>query len=95
MTTTRDDLRGAHYRFCRAAQFLLAEGETFTLDIGSKTYGRAWRLFVMKPGTSGHYNPPAGISDYLGWTKAEATSTLHALTSGLEAAREHFEKVTR
>lgn len=44
---------------------------------GSKTYGHAFRLNIVKPGGSGHYNlPPHLGSDFLGMTKREAFEEL-------------------
>lgn len=58
-------------------------GYRLGLDYGSKTYGRAFRLFEIntdktQPGWSGHYAPLIG-SDYLGMTKAEAFETLSTM----------------
>lgn len=53
------------------------------LDHGSKTYGRAFRLFVTytddRPGWSGHHRPPVG-DDFLGMTKRDAYEALTART---------------
>lgn len=49
------------------------------IDEGSKTYGRAYRLYRVPSGESGHWNPPIG-SDYLGMTAREAYETLTART---------------
>lgn len=54
------------------------------LQEGSKTYGRAWRVFFTggsKYG-SGHCEP-RGFSDYLGGTKAEAAQSLRKLIAGI------------
>ena len=54
------------------------------LQEGSKTYGRAFRVFFSggsKYG-SGHCEP-RGFSDYLGGTKAEAAQSLRKLIAGI------------
>jgi hypothetical protein len=63
------------------------------MDEGSPTYGRAWRLYVIPEGQSGHTNPPVG-SDYLGWSRAEAyaalttrTRTMHDMAHALKLER--------
>ena len=62
---------------------LLPEFANLGLSYGSKTYGRAFRLFVTytdgRPGWSGHHRPPIG-DDYLGMTKAEAYEALTSRT---------------
>lgn len=45
------------------------------LSIGSKTYGRAYRINLVPPGESGHYRPGIG-DDFLGMTTREAWETL-------------------
>lgn len=89
--TTVKDVRAAFERFARLASFTLAEGEWFQLEEGSQTNGRAWRLYVRKPEGSGLYNPK-GISDYLGWSAAEAEARLHALSDGISLVAEHLER---
>ena len=54
------------------------------LQEGSKTYGRAFRIFFTggsKYG-SGHWQPN-GFSDYLGGTKAEAEQSLRKIIAGI------------
>ena len=54
------------------------------LQVGSKTYGRAFRIHFTggsKYG-SGHWEP-RGFSDYLGGTKAEAEHSLQKLIAGI------------
>jgi hypothetical protein len=62
---------------------LLPETARIGLDHGSKTYGRAFRLFVTytddRPSWSAHHRPPIG-DDYLGMTKAEAYGALTSRT---------------
>lgn len=54
------------------------------LQEGSKTYGRAYRIFATGGSMygSGHCEP-RGFSSYLGATKAEAEQTLRALIAGI------------
>ena len=54
------------------------------LQEGSKTYGRAFRIFFSGGSYygSGHWEP-RGFSDYLGGTKAEAERTLRSLIAGI------------
>lgn len=64
-------------------------GGRLEIDEGSKTYGRAFRLYRTgypvrdldgsERLTTGHANPPIG-SDFLGMTKREAYETLTART---------------
>ena len=69
---------------------LLPEGVKVILDKGSKTYGRAYRLY-----TTGYENKGGGWSDkplhlgdgFLGLTKREAWLTLRAILRTLEAVR--------
>lgn len=62
---------------------LMPESAKLGLDHGSKTYGRAFRLFVTytddRPGWSGHHRPPVG-DDFLGMTKRDAYEALTART---------------
>jgi hypothetical protein len=63
------------------------------LQAGSKTYGRAFRIFFSggsKYG-SGHWEP-RGFSDYLGGTKAEAERTLRSLIAGIRTGQMIAEK---
>jgi hypothetical protein len=60
-----------------------------TLQEGSATYGRAWRLCATG-GThygTAEYDPFRLGSGYLGNTKSEAYRTLRGLLTGLELAR--------
>ena len=65
--------------------------EQLVLSIGSKTYGRAFRLHVTNrmrsDGTrsTGHYQW-MGMGDYLGMTKTEASAVLFAIAGALESA---------
>lgn len=53
---------------------------------GSRTYGRAWRLHVIREDSGAHYNVPC-CPDYLGWTGAEARNTCAWIADILRAAR--------
>lgn len=61
-------------RLCRDLG-LLADDERVIVNEGSKTYGRAFRVNLMRAGSSAHFSPPAGM-DFLGWTKREAWDVL-------------------
>ncbi len=89
MTTTAKDVRAAFERFCEAAQFSLAPDEHYILQEGSPSNGRAWRIFIMRDGSSAHFN--ARIGEYLGWTKDEAETKLHAWCNGIYLAKAHYE----
>ena len=54
------------------------------LQEGSKTYGRAFRIFFSGGSHygSGHWEP-RGFSDYLGGSKAEAAQSLRKLIAGI------------
>lgn len=75
--TTIQQVRGAAVRYSEALRELgmLADDERLILNEGSRTYGRAWRINLVRPGSGAEFSPPAG-SDFLGWTKAEAWQTL-------------------
>jgi hypothetical protein len=51
------------------------EGYRWGLDKGSKTYGRAYRVFWVNLSTGGHHSP-GSMFDFLGMTKAEAYEAL-------------------
>lgn len=78
MTTriTLHDLQRALESHTRALQRCgITYDGTLRLEPGSATYGRAFRLYLMPPGTTALWSPPIG-SDYLGMTKAEAYDNL-------------------
>jgi len=60
------------------------DGAKLILSLGSKTYGRAFRVNLTGDGTkpdvynSGHFRPLIG-DDYLGMTKYEADQTLRTV----------------
>ena len=80
---TRSDLDHALEAHVRA---LDACGITYdgrlVIDHGSKTYGRAYRLYHIASGETGHRNPPVG-GDYLGMTAREAYDNLTTRNSVL------------
>jgi hypothetical protein len=65
----------------------LPDADRWSLQTGSPTYGRAWRLYARDPQTGGLASVP-GLSDgYLGMTKTEAAQSLDMLATGLRLAR--------
>ena len=60
---------------CEQAGIIPTAGKRWGLDHGSKTYGRAYRIFWIDEKTGGHHS--AGImGDFLGMTKSEAYEAL-------------------
>lgn len=59
----------------------------WTLQEGSQTNGRAWRMFQLVPG--GGHRDLLGSDGYLGWTTREAYGALHALARAWELTYEH------
>jgi Arc/MetJ family transcription regulator len=58
--------------------------ERLSLQHGSKTYGRAFRLYLRDPKTGGLSNVPGMWNDgYLGMTKTEAVHSLDMIRTGL------------
>ena len=102
---TRKDLDGAVKRYADACSHfdMVPEGFHIGLDIGSKTYGRAYRLYVSGdmvrvkgdsgvyrntyPNGSGHHRPPVGC-DFVGMTAREAYDTITDRCSVLWAVME-------
>lgn len=74
---TRSDLTAMTRRYVRAcvAVGAIQPGDRVHLSIGSKTYGRAYRVHLIPNGQNGHHNPPIG-PDYLGMTAPDAYDTL-------------------
>ena len=66
---------------------LIEEGDELQLDIGSKHYGNAFRLWLVKPvgfeKGSRWQTPPFG--EYLGMTKKEADLSLCGIKDSLNA----------
>ena len=87
-TITTKDLEAQFARYVRVCERLglIPEGMQVGLDHGSKTYGRAFRVYLTGipvetpngwtyPNGSGPSRPPAG-DDFLGMTKREAFTVL-------------------
>ena len=85
-TITQRELDAAIARFTRTFQPLCGTGK-ITVQMGSKTYGRAYRVHVQKDGTGGLWDLP-GMGSYLGMTRSDAERTLHALCDGWNACEE-------
>jgi len=68
---------------------LLPNETKVILDKGSKTYGRAYRIYTTGYGAnSGYSDKPLHLGDgYLGITKREAWLSLRAILRTLEAVR--------
>lgn len=63
----------------------VTEAENWRIDKGSKTYGRAWRVWLWKDdGTYAHYSAALG-TDYLGMTARETYASLQQLRSAFLA----------
>ena len=68
---------------------LLPDETKVVVEHGSKTYGRAFRLYTTGYGSSsGYSDKPLHLGDgYLGMTKREAYQSLRAILRTLEAVR--------
>jgi len=62
---------------------LIGSDEELRVDLGSKLYGRAFRLWVKEPYSTGHMTPPFGR--YLGMTKPETMDALNNISETLSA----------
>ena len=69
------------------------QGGRVGMDVGSATYGRGWRVYVVPAGETGHHTPRIG-GDYLGWSAREAyeslttrTRTMHDMAQALSLPR--------
>ena len=62
---------------------ILSPNDKTNLDIGSKYYGRAFRLALREGGSTGRERHPLG--DYLGMTKTEASEALGHIQTTLYA----------
>jgi hypothetical protein len=60
---------------CERMGIVPPAGRKWGLDAGSKTYGRAYRIFWIDEKTGGHHYA-GSMSDFLGMTKAEAYEAL-------------------
>ena len=109
MTITKTDVNTAFAEYERLCHEFGAVPDGFRvgLDEGSKTYGRAFRVYLVGkpvvheladgtsaitwPNGSGHSRPPFG-GDYLGMTKAEAFDALVNRNSVLQDVLRHQRK---
>lgn len=84
-TITIADVRYAFERLCKVYDYhdLLNPGEFLTLEEGSKTYGRAYRVYLRRPDRDGFCEPRLH-HNYLGMAKAEAYQTLHSLAIAID-----------
>jgi len=84
--TTRADLDHAFAAMLRAAQSIGLDTADVGLDLGSVTYGRAWRVFrrVEHGGHARFY-----ALDYLGGTAREAERSLRAAADAFHAVADH------
>jgi hypothetical protein len=64
----------------------LPDADRWTLQTGSKTYGRAYRLYARDPRTGGLGSVPGLADGYLGMTAREAAHSLDMLATGLRLA---------
>jgi hypothetical protein len=71
-----------HRQFLRHG--IIDEGDQLELQIGSAINGRAWRLHVVRPGSTGLHSIP-GVPSYLGWSGPEAYSVLMGILNGITA----------
>jgi hypothetical protein len=76
---------GRVIRAAEAVGITLEPGWEYDLQVGSQTYGRAWRLYKKAP-DSGALHRTDICDDYLGWTAREAYQHLYGLAQGMEAA---------
>jgi uncharacterized membrane protein YedE/YeeE len=72
---------------------LLTDGHELRIDVGSVTYGRAWRLYSVEVidgrAVGGHHDGPYYLgSGYLGSTRREAFATLRGMVRALETVAE-------
>jgi hypothetical protein len=77
MTTTKmlNDRFLAFTKVCELMGIIPPAGKRWGLDSGSKTYGRAFRIFWVDSRTGAHHSAGT-MSDFLGMTKAEAYEAL-------------------
>ena len=82
MQITKQDLNAAFERYDRALR-ALGFNHLLTLQEGSKTHGRAYRLFRTFRGQN-QYEALGTVNGYLGMTKREAWDMLHSLARTME-----------
>lgn len=81
-TITINDYRNAcrHHVDALTTYGLIDEDVTgVVFSTGSKTYGNAYRMNLLREGSTGHYQPSIG-SDFLGMTRREAYEAVTART---------------
>ncbi len=84
-TITKRDLEGMLERLTRGMRAADLDPTHLHLEHGSKTYGRAFRLYLRDPQSGGLATVPGmSPSGFLGMTKAEAYQSLHMLCQGVE-----------
>lgn len=85
---SKGDVQGMFRRLCRAAEQAGVPPEEWSwwiMEEGSATYGRAWRLHLGKPGSSGQFSPMNGADSYLGGNRREAYLSLYGMARAFEA----------
>ena len=83
---TRKDLDNAHRAHVETLtrhDLIDPDAGRLVLNIGSKTYGNAYRLAWIPTGETGHYNPPIG-GDFLGMTARDAYDRLTERTRTIQ-----------
>lgn len=87
MSATLADVRAAFAHAQRVAESISVESAArWVLQEGSRTYGRAWRMYCRDPETGGLHG--VGASDHLDMTRAEAERTLRGIAQGMSVAAE-------
>jgi len=68
---------------------MISQDERVVVEMGTKTYGRAFRLYTTgKNGTTGLSDSPLHLGyGFLGMTSGEAMTTLRGIVRTLEAVR--------
>lgn len=82
MRTTAKEVDGMFGRVCRAATSAGVDTTDWTLERGSVTYGRAWRIFRRDPRTGALHS--CGADDYLGSNQREAYTALYGMARAFE-----------
>jgi hypothetical protein len=85
-TITRTELDHRLTQLADAMRSAGVDPTGLTIEHGSRTYGRAFRLYVRDQQTGGLGNVPTMSSSYLGVTKNEADRALRFLVDGLRLA---------
>ncbi len=84
-TITKRDLGAMLERLALSMRGSGLDTSRLHLEHGSKTYGRAFRLYLRDPQSGGlHTVPGMSSSGFLGMTKAEAYHSLDMLRQGIE-----------